>query len=148
MPQHEIHTKPYYLVDRTPMPPGIPSVPEVGATSAPLTSASFFIGARCAPYNDDFMLCHAQSKSPQTDCLKEGRRVTRCAISVLEDINKHCPSEFKAHWECLEQRNHELEKCRLPETYLNKCVGQFLNLTKTIPDAEGVPVHLRNVKFT
>ncbi len=90
------------LVDPTPMPEGIPDVPEVGATSAPLKSASYFIGARCLPYNDDYMLCQqeANGRGP-IDCLKEGRRVTRCAISVLEDINKHCLDSFRLHWQCL-----------------------------------------------
>lgn len=77
------------LFDPTPMPSDIPDVPEVGATSAPLKSAAYFIGARCLPYNDDFMLCKKEADKPELDCLKEGRRVTRCAISVLEDINKY-----------------------------------------------------------
>jgi NADH dehydrogenase (ubiquinone) 1 alpha subcomplex subunit 8 len=77
------------LFDPTPMPADIPDVPEVGATSAPLKSAAYFIGARCLPYNDDFMLCKKESDKPEFDCLKEGRRVTRCAISVLEDLNKY-----------------------------------------------------------
>lgn len=56
---------------------------EIGASSAPLLSASFFIGARCKPYNDDFMQCKTESAGKgEIECLKEGRRVTRCAKSV------------------------------------------------------------------
>ena len=71
------------LIDTTPLPDSIPSVPEVGASSAPLLSASFFIGARCRQYNDDFMQCKTENAGKaELDCLKEGRRVTRCASSV------------------------------------------------------------------
>lgn len=66
------------LVDPTPMPADIPPVKELGVTSAPLKSASFFLGSFCQKYNDDFMLCKAENNDP-AHCLKEGRRVTRCA---------------------------------------------------------------------
>ncbi|KAK9465492.1 hypothetical protein V1512DRAFT_228134 [Lipomyces arxii] len=135
---------PYYIADSTPLPSSIPSVPEVGATSAPLLSASYFIGARCNAYNEDFMLCKSQSKAgSQEDCLKEGRRVTRCAISVLDDINKHCADSFRSHWSCLENNNHTLSRCRGEEAMLNGCVAKFLNLTKVIPDHEGVQINVR-----
>ncbi|CRK22929.1 hypothetical protein BN1723_018032 [Verticillium longisporum] len=69
--------------DTTPLPASIPKVQEVGASSAPLLSASFFIGARCRDYNDDYMQCKTDSAGRgEFDCMKEGRRVTRCAQSV------------------------------------------------------------------
>jgi hypothetical protein len=55
-----------------------PKVEEIGTTSAPLKSASFFLGEHCSKYNEDFMLCKNESRDPE-HCLKEGRRVTRCA---------------------------------------------------------------------
>jgi NADH dehydrogenase (ubiquinone) 1 alpha subcomplex subunit 8 len=134
------------VVDPTPMPDDIPDVPEIGATSAPLKSASFYIGARCLPYNDDYMLCKEEAKGTgELDCLKEGRRVTRCAISVLEDINKHCLKEFRLHWQCLEQQNHQFYGCRPAEKLLSKCVFDNLKLEKKIPNTpEGeTPVHLK-----
>lgn len=71
------------LVDPTPMPSHIPAVEEIGASSAPLMSASFFIGARCRPYNDDYMQCKTDAHGRgEIECLKEGRKVTRCAASV------------------------------------------------------------------
>lgn len=112
-----------------------PAVPEVGATSAPLMSASYFIGARCGPYNDDFMQCKKDSSGNPADCLKEGRRVTRCAVSVLDDINKQCLNEFRAHWQCLENGNHQFYQCRPAERALNKCVFNKLSIEKKIPDA-------------
>lgn len=78
------------------MPDDIPKVQEIGATSAPLMSASFFIGDRCQAYNDDYMKCKEEAKGRgELECLKEGRKVTRCAASVyvlalwtlLQDIN-------------------------------------------------------------
>ena len=65
------------------MPDHIPKVTEIGATSAPLLSAAFFIGARCRAYNDDYMQCKTEAYGRgELDCLKEGRKVTRCAASV------------------------------------------------------------------
>lgn len=125
----------------------VSDVDEVGATSAPLASASYFIGARCKPYNDDFMLCKKDANGP-ADCLKEGRRVTRCAVSVFEDLNKHCLDQFRLHWQCLEQNNHQFYACRTAEGLLNKCVFDKLGLEKVIP---GIPkeeqVHLRTKPF-
>ena len=71
------------LYDTTPLPDSVPQVKEIGTTSAPLLSASFFIGARCRPYNDDYMQCKTENPGKgEFECLKEGRRVTRCASSV------------------------------------------------------------------
>lgn len=71
------------LIDTTPLPDNIPQVQEIGASSAPLLSASFFIGARCRDYNDDYMQCKTENPGKgELNCLKEGRRVTRCAQSV------------------------------------------------------------------
>jgi NADH dehydrogenase (ubiquinone) 1 alpha subcomplex subunit 8 len=85
-------------VDPTPLPDHVPNVAELGVTSAPLKSAAFFIGAYCKEYNgtfvkytcwgrqfryrlEDFMLCKAEDRNPE-HCLKEGRRVTRCATDL------------------------------------------------------------------
>lgn len=131
--------------DTTPLPSDIPDVPEIGATSAPLKSASYFIGARCLPYNDDFMLCKKESQNGPVDCLKEGRRVTRCAISVLEDINKSCLEEFRRHWQCLEQNNQQFYACRPAERLLNACVFEKLNLEKRIPQVDAAEqIHLKS----
>jgi hypothetical protein len=40
----------------------------------------------------------------------------------LKDINTHCLSEFRKHWECLEDKNQQLWQCRPEEWKLNKCV--------------------------
>ncbi|CAK4033858.1 NADH-ubiquinone oxidoreductase kDa subunit [Lecanosticta acicola] len=134
------------LIDTTPLPDHIPKVEEIGASSAPLLSASYFIGARCRPYNDDYMHCKDQAKGKgEPECLKEGRKVTRCAASVLEDINKSCLEQFRKHWECLDNNNHQLWQCRGVERPLNKCVFDNLKLEKKIPGApeNETPVHLR-----
>ncbi|KAA6410072.1 MAG: NADH alpha subunit 8 [Lasallia pustulata] len=134
------------LIDTTPLPDSIPKVQEIGASSAPLLSASFFIGARCKPYNDDYMVCKTEAHGTgEIDCLKEGRKVTRCAASVLDDINKACLEEFRKHWNCLEHNNQQLWQCRRAERSLNTCVFDKLNLEKTIPGTpeNETPVHLR-----
>lgn len=68
------------FVDPTPAPAEA-AHPEVGATSAPLKSAAFFIGSYCKDYNEDFMLCKDENNDP-AHCLKEGRKVTRCAMDL------------------------------------------------------------------
>lgn len=77
------------FVEPTPLPDSIPKVDEVGATSAPLKSASFFIGQYCKDYNDDFMLCKTENNDPE-HCLKEGRKVTRCAIDLYGSLRSDC----------------------------------------------------------
>jgi hypothetical protein len=39
-------------------------------------------------------------------------------------MNKYCLEEFKAHYECLDNANHQLYQCRRPERVLNRCVFQ------------------------
>ncbi|CAA7259366.1 unnamed protein product [Cyclocybe aegerita] len=114
------------------MPSHIPHVDELGATSAPLKSAAFFLGAYCKEYNEDFMLCKNESRNPE-HCLKEGRKVTRCAVDLITKMRENCAQQFDAHWECLEKRNHEYYLCRKPERTLNACMFEKLGLTKTIP---------------
>ncbi|KAI4274774.1 MAG: hypothetical protein LQ337_003681 [Flavoplaca oasis] len=134
------------LIDTTPLPESIPKVEEVGASSAPLMSASYFIGARCKAYNDDYMMCKTEAHGRgEFECMKEGRKVTRCAASVIDDITKNCLQEFRNHWECLEDNNQQLWHCRKWEWRLNGCVFQKLGLEKKIPGApeHETPVHLR-----
>lgn len=65
------------------MPADIPKVDEIGTTSAPLLSASYFIGDRCNAFNDDYMKCKTEANGRgELECMKEGRKVTRCAASV------------------------------------------------------------------
>lgn len=123
-------------VDKNELPKDIPEVEEVGATSAPLLSAAYFIGDRCKAYNDDFMMCKDEKNGGTVDCLKEGRRVTRCAVLVLKDLNKYCFDEFKLHYGCLEQENHRLGSCRQTEKIFNKCVFANLKLQKKVPGVD------------
>ncbi|KAJ3202128.1 hypothetical protein HDU67_000787 [Dinochytrium kinnereticum] len=131
-------------VDPTPLSSDIPSVPEVGLTSAPLESMSFHFAQYCKPYSEDFMLCKNESQDPK-HCLKEGRRVTRCALSLIEKLKENCEVEWTKHWQCLDMKNHQLYQCRTQEREFNDCVFRKLGITKTIPETrEGLtPVHLK-----
>jgi NADH dehydrogenase (ubiquinone) 1 alpha subcomplex subunit 8 len=40
----------------------------------------------------------------------------------IEDINTHCLEQFRNHWKCLDNSNHQLWQCRPFEWKLNKCV--------------------------
>ncbi|KAJ1916583.1 ndufa8, NADH-ubiquinone oxidoreductase complex I 19kd subunit [Mycoemilia scoparia] len=128
-------------VDPTPAPENIPKVEEIGATGAPLKSASYFIGGVCQEYNEDFMLCKAENRDPE-HCLKEGRKVTRCAASVLSKIKANCAEEFEAHWKCLDVNNQEFKSCRKQERVFNECIFTKLGWKKTIPGApkDQVPI--------
>ena len=99
------------------------------------------------------MVCKTNAHGKgEFDCMREGRKVTRCAASVsvyfflsfhsdtlfgqggegqerteftgirLEDINKSCLEEFRQHWMCLEDNNQQLWQCRRPERRFNSCV--------------------------
>ncbi|CAO1630284.1 unnamed protein product [Jaminaea pallidilutea] len=126
-------------VDPSPGPSDVPHVDEVGTTSAPLKSASFFLGAYCKDYNEDFMLCKDESRDP-AHCLKEGRRVTRCAQDLIRKLNQNCAKEWEDHWQCLERNNQDLYLCRKPERTFNSCVFDKLQLKKDIPGApQGQP---------
>ncbi|KIM29627.1 hypothetical protein M408DRAFT_116434 [Serendipita vermifera MAFF 305830] len=124
-----------------PMPKTVPHVDEIGATSAPLKSASFFIGEKCKEFNEDFMLC--KSKNPSEKCLLEGRRVTRCAADLLQKMQASCAKEFESHWQCLEMNNQEFYPCRKVERPLNACMFTKLGLKKTIPGTPkgATPIH-------
>ena len=116
------------------MPSDIPHVDEIGATSAPLKSASFFIGAKCTPYNDDFMLCKAENAGKdESPCLAAGRKVTRCASHVISSIQSNCLEQFNTHWQCLENQNQDFKNCRPAERLLNKCVFDKMGLKKKVP---------------
>ncbi|KAH0840155.1 Ndufa8, NADH-ubiquinone oxidoreductase complex I 19kd subunit [Lanmaoa asiatica] len=145
--------------DETPLPDSVPKVQELGATSAPLKSAAFFIGAYCKEYNEDFMLCKNEAGGDPGRCLKEGRRVTRCATDLISKMRENCLEQFEAHWNCLELNNQvctppveaaqltydatqEYYACRKPERTLNKCMFEKLGLTKTIP---GSPVGQKQI---
>ncbi|KAF9238815.1 Ndufa8, NADH-ubiquinone oxidoreductase complex I 19kd subunit [Melanogaster broomeanus] len=128
--------------DPTPLPDSVPKVQELGVTSAPLKSAAFFIGAYCKEYNEDFILCKNEAGGAPGPCLKEGRRVTRCAADLINKMRENCLEQFDAHWNCLEMNNQEYYACRKPERTLNKCMFEKLGLTKTIP---GSPVGQKQI---
>lgn len=52
--------------------------------------------------------------------------VTNSSRYSLEDIRSNCLSEFRAHWQCLEQNNQQMFQCRKVERPLNQCVFQKL----------------------
>ena len=94
----------FSYVEPMPWPKDVPKVDEVGTTSAPLKSIAFFFGQFCKDYTEDFMLCKNEDRNPE-HCLKEGRRVTRCAQDLIQKIGEKCGSEWDAHWQCLESNN-------------------------------------------
>lgn len=43
-------------------------------------------------------------------------------LARLKDINENCLEVFRAHWNCLDNNNHQMWQCRRPERVLNRCV--------------------------
>ncbi|KAJ3065643.1 hypothetical protein HDU98_010968 [Podochytrium sp. JEL0797] len=135
-------------VDKTPMPDSIPKVDEIGLTSAPMESMAFHFAQYCKPFAEDYMLCKNGTQDPEK-CLKEGRRVTRCGLDLINKLKANCEDEWKKHWECLDKKNHHLWQCRAEEKPFNDCVFNKLGLTKTIPETpEGqTPIHLKQSPY-
>ena len=53
------------------------------------------------------------------------RRTTDTSGSI-KDINENCLTQFRTHWQCLENHNQQLWNCRSEERKLNKCVFEKL----------------------
>lgn len=108
-------------------------------------------------------MCCQRVRAPRVPTSQAGT-VTNHSFDSIDDLNKHCIAEFRKHWQCLDNNNHQLWNCRNAERALNKCAFdslvsildllhvtlQFTNvalqkLEKTIPGTpEGEEqVHLR-----
>ncbi|KXS18348.1 hypothetical protein M427DRAFT_96058, partial [Gonapodya prolifera JEL478] len=131
-------------VEPKPLSPSIPEVKEVGATSAALETASFFLGAHCKDVNEDFMLCKSESADPK-HCLKEGRRVTRCAQDMIRKLKANCETEWRTYYEAYDWNNHMFQSVRKEEKAFSECVFAKLGLEKVVTGTpEGAtPIHLR-----
>ena len=61
---------------------------------------------------------------------RKGIRTLKLALIYVhgrvDDINKNCLEQFRAHWECLENNNQQLWHCRKQEWNLNGCVFEKL----------------------
>lgn len=60
--------------------------------------------------------------SERVSTRRENSGLVALTWSRLSDINKSCLEEFRAHWNCLENNNHQFFQCRRPERVLNRCV--------------------------
>lgn len=117
----------------------------------------------------DWKLREGKGQQERRSC--EDFLLTGISDNSIDDINKSCLEEFRSHWLCLENNNHQLWQCRRPERVLNKCVFQKIvrtpsfhqemnwtkrhmandscfeqGLEKTIPDTPKgqTPIHLRD----
>jgi NADH dehydrogenase (ubiquinone) 1 alpha subcomplex subunit 8 len=57
--------------------------------------------------------------------LREGFGLTG-SFDSIDDINKSCLEQFRVHWQCLDNNNHQLWQCRPAEWKLNRCVFENL----------------------
>jgi hypothetical protein len=63
-------------------------------------------------------------------CIKIGRRVTECALSVFEKIERTCQPEFDAYSKCLNRGNLEFVSCRKPKSDVEDRFLACLNANK------------------
>jgi len=49
-------------------------------------------------------------------------KLTGSGFFRIDDINKSCLEQFRAHWECLDNNNQQMWHCRPQEWKLNGCV--------------------------
>lgn len=131
-------------VEPSPLPDGTPQVSEIGLSSAPLETMAYYFGAFCKDYSEDFMLCKASNPDAGA-CLKEGRKVTRCGLDLIEKLKKNCGVEWENYWKCYDKNNHTFYPCRKEESVFDGCVFEKLGLKKTIPETpEGqTQIHLK-----
>jgi NADH dehydrogenase (ubiquinone) 1 alpha subcomplex subunit 8 len=54
------------------------------------------------------------------------RRQLADECDSIKDMNESCLSEFRTHWQCLENHNQQLWNCRSEERRMNKCVFEKL----------------------
>lgn len=94
---------------------------EIKATHAALLTASYFVDAHCRAYSDDYMQCKRENGDP-AKCALEGRKVTRCALDLLQQLENNCGKEYERAWRCLGDGNNYYWKCRGEERELNRCV--------------------------
>eukprot|EP00834_Sanchytrium_tribonematis_P003224 NODE_118_length_18285_cov_1.016606.p9 type:complete len:154 gc:universal NODE_118_length_18285_cov_1.016606:130-591(+) len=108
-------------------------IDDIGLTSAPLKSIAYQMHTHCKDYCQDFMKC--RKEDGLENCLKEGRKVTRCGKEFIKEMQQTCDQVFKEHWNCLTMNNHRFEKCRPAESALNSCILKSMKIDKIIPDA-------------
>ncbi len=111
-------------------------VEEIQATSSVLIAGAHHMGKFCEEDFKDFMGCRYVTKDPR-QCLKEGKLVTKCAMSFFKKLKDHCNDEFTKYWNCLDVNNQEYGRCRKAQSPYDKCVLENLNI------ATEQPVHLK-----
>eukprot|EP01122_Echinamoeba_exundans_P008771 TRINITY_DN2977_c0_g1_i2.p1 TRINITY_DN2977_c0_g1~~TRINITY_DN2977_c0_g1_i2.p1 ORF type:complete len:110 (+),score=19.21 TRINITY_DN2977_c0_g1_i2:136-465(+) len=100
---------------------------EVKQSGAYLLAASKQIGKWCDDINDQFIICKAENPNPAF-CIDAGKKVTACALSVFERIDKVCKQEFDDYGQCLDKSQLAFSNCRKPrsdaEEKYNACLAR------------------------
>jgi NADH dehydrogenase (ubiquinone) 1 alpha subcomplex subunit 8 len=79
--------------------------------SAELYAIAKHLAIKCHKEEVAFMSCKEEYKHPE-DCLQEGKAVTSCAHSLLDQVMVKAPEQFKEYVDCLDHYSFELKKCR------------------------------------
>ena len=119
---------------------GVPSkdleVEEATFTSAVLHGAALYYHNYCEKPNDEFMDCRIDSKDPRK-CLKEGHKVTECAVKFFKKVKDSCNESFTEYWTCLDYNNQDYAKCRKPQESFDTCMLDKLDLKRAETVNEG-----------
>eukprot|EP01135_Chromosphaera_perkinsii_P010725 Nk52_evm4s2209 gene=Nk52_evmTU4s2209 len=106
----------------------VPEVQEVEATSAPLMAAGRHFGKACEAPSLAFMQCKEDNGQDPSKCLKEGAKVTRCALEFFKELRQNCNEEYTNHWTCLDNNNQDMTKCGPTKEEYNECVFQKMGI--------------------
>jgi len=77
------------------------------------------------------MQCRAEERDPRK-CLNEGREVTECGLSFIQDVKKTCRDEAEAFARCVEWNSQDLqfEFCRREEKIFDACMDKKMKAVK------------------
>jgi hypothetical protein len=79
--------------------------------SQTLLALSSLIGKFCSAENIDFMKCKQIHSNPRK-CLKKGKDVVTCVMSVLQKAEKNANAELLDFRLCLQATSNDFVKCR------------------------------------
>lgn len=102
---------------------------EINCSMATLMSAAPYIGKICENVNSEFMLCRQESNDPRP-CVELGKRVTNCAMQVLQRIKKECLEEFKQYAQCIDKSSGDFSyrHCRKTQGVFDGCMASKCDL--------------------
>ncbi|XP_048731513.1 NADH dehydrogenase [ubiquinone] 1 alpha subcomplex subunit 8-like [Ostrea edulis] len=109
------------------------NVPELHLTWPELKAGSLYFGRFCDTPCKEFMLCRQENTQNPTECLKEGKEVTKCGFRFFGKVKKHCLKEFETYYKCVDrdyQGSLDFANCRKPQLVFDECMKEKLDIDR------------------